>query len=287
MLDRKTKVATVLAEGPATAAGGVAAATGAPLLACRGVSRYFGALAAVSNLSFEVMPGEVLGIGGPNGAGKTTLFEMISGLVPASSGQIVFDGRDITRLAPERICHAGIARTFQLNAGFDSLSVRDNVMVAAYFGRRHRVVPGLRPDAASVARAEAALEATGLAGKADLTVAGLPVVDRKRLMLAGALATEPKLLLMDEPVGGLNAAELDQMMALVMGLRERGMTIVVIEHVMRFLLRLSSRVLVMHHGEKIYEGDPAGLTRDATVVDVYLGAGASERLGAMLAGGAP
>ena len=116
----------------------------AALLSCVNVSKYFGALAAVHDLSFDLAPGEILGIGGPNGAGKTTLFELISGLNPASEGKILFEGRDITRLAPEAICHAGIARTFQLNASFDKLSVRDNVRVAAYFGRDNRVIPGLR-----------------------------------------------------------------------------------------------------------------------------------------------
>jgi branched-chain amino acid transport system ATP-binding protein len=248
------------------------------LLSCRGVSKHFGALAAVNNLSFDLMPGEVLGIGGPNGAGKTTLFEVISGLSLASAGEILFEGRSLRGLAPEKICHAGIARTFQLNAGFDTLSVRENVLAAAYFGRRNRVLPGLRLDRASRMRAEEALAFVGLRDKAEQVTGKLPVLDRKLLMLAGALATQPKLLLMDEPVGGLNPHEIDRVMEIVQALRERGVTVIVIEHVMRFLLQLSSRVLVMHHGEKIYEGAPEGLARDATVVDVYLGSGASGRL---------
>ena len=131
---------------------------------CKGVSKHFGALAAVNNLSFEVAAGEVLGIGGPNGAGKTTLFEVISGLSRASRGSVVFEGRDITALAPEAVCHAGIARTFQLNASFDSLSVRDNVRVAAYFGRDNRRTPGLVLGADTEAHADAALAAVGLTG---------------------------------------------------------------------------------------------------------------------------
>jgi branched-chain amino acid transport system ATP-binding protein len=254
----------------------------APLLACRSVSKYFGALAAVQDLSFEVAPGEVLGIGGPNGAGKTTLFEVISGFSPASAGEVEFDGRPITQLTPERICHAGIARTFQLNAGFDSLSVRDNVLIAAYFGRRNRAAPGLAVDRATRERADEALAFVGLAGSADAPTGGLPVLDRKLLMLAGALATDPKLLLMDEPVGGLNPGEIDHVMRVIGKLRQLGVTVIVIEHVMRFLVELSSRILIMHHGEKIYEGPPAGLVRDATVVDVYLGAGASRRLQALI-----
>lgn len=257
-------------------------AAGAPLLSCRKVSKHFGALAAVNQLSFDLAEGEILGIGGPNGAGKTTLFEVVSGLNPATGGEVVFAGRDITRLAPEAICHAGIARTFQLNAGFDRLSVRDNVRVAAYFGRDNRVVPGLRLGRAVEAEVDSALAAVGWRGSQQTLAGQLPVLDRKLLMLAGALATNPKLLLMDEPVGGLNPQEIDVMMAVVRAIAARGVTIILIEHVMRFLVQLSQRVLIMHHGEKIYEGPPQGLASDRTVIDVYLGEGASQRLGALL-----
>jgi len=257
-------------------------AVGEPLLVCRNVSKHFGALTAVNNLSFELMPGEVLGIGGPNGAGKTTLFEAISGLNPASAGEILFQGRNITNLRPEALCHAGIARTFQLNAGFDSLTVRGNVQVAAYFGRRNRLIPGIRIGRDVEALVDEALAAVGLTGKDDQIVGRLPVLDRKLLMLAGALASQPTLLLMDEPVGGLNPKEIDHVMGVVRAIAARGITIILIEHVMRFLVQLSSRVLIMHHGEKIYEGRPEGLIQDRNVVDVYLGEGASRRLGALL-----
>ncbi|TDQ83854.1 amino acid/amide ABC transporter ATP-binding protein 1 (HAAT family) [Dongia mobilis] len=253
-----------------------------PLLTCRNVSKHFGALAAVNNLSVKVKAGEVLGIGGPNGAGKTTLFEAISGLNPASSGEIIFQGRDITRLPPDAVCHAGIARTYQLNAGFDSMSVRDNVRVAAYFGRRNRRIPGFRFGSDSDAQVREALELVGLADKGDELTGRLPVVDRKLLMLAGALASNPKLLLMDEPVGGLNPKEIDLVMEVTRRIVGRGITIILIEHVMRFLVQLSDRVLIMHHGEKIYEGSPQGLVHDRNVVDVYLGEGASQRLGALM-----
>ncbi len=253
-----------------------------PLLDCREESTQFGALTAVNKLSFSLMPGEVLGIGGPNGAGKTTLFEAISGLNPATSGEIIFQGRNITRLRPEALCHAGIARTFQLNAGFDSLTVRGNVEVAAYFGRSNRLIPGLRVGKDVAREVDAALEAVGLTGRDNEIVGRLPVLDRKLLMLAGALASNPTLLLMDEPVGGLNPKEIDQVMAVVRNIAARGITIILIEHVMRFLVQLSSRVLIMHHGEKIYEGKPQGLIEDRNVVDVYLGEGASQRLGNLL-----
>ena len=260
--------------------------TAAALLSCVNLSKYFGALAAVHDLSFDLQPGEILGIGGPNGAGKTTLFELISGLNPASEGKILFEGRDITRLAPEAICHAGIARTFQLNASFDKLSVRDNVRVAAYFGRDNRVIPGLRMGRATEAHVDAALDAVGWRGDQHMLAGQLPVLDRKLLMLAGALATRPKLLLMDEPVGGLNPQEIEHMMATVRRIAASGVTIILIEHVMRFLVQLSERVMIMHHGEKIYEGLPQGLVKDRTVIDVYLGEGASQRLSALMETGA-
>lgn len=258
-----------------------------PLLSCRAVSKHFGSLAAVSNLTFDVAEGEILGIGGPNGAGKTTLFDVLSGLDPATGGEVIFAGRDISRLSPAAICHAGIARTFQLNATFPSLTVRENVRVAAYFGRDNRRVPGLRIGAETEAVTDVALAAVGLSGRDDELAGRLPVIEQKLLMLAGAIASRPKLLLMDEPVGGLNAAEIDRMMGVVRSVAAQGVTIILIEHVMRFLVALSDRVMILHHGEKIFEGPPGGLVRDARVVDVYLGAGASRMLATMLEGGAP
>lgn len=254
----------------------------APLLSCRNVTKRFGALAAVSDLSFEVAEGEVLGIGGPNGAGKTTLFETISGLSPVSEGEIHFAGRRIDRLSPESICHAGIARTFQLNAAFDSLTVWENALAAATFGREARFFPGFRHARAAAEQAEEALVFAGLTEGRDRIAENLPVLDRKLLMIAGALATKPRLLLMDEPVGGLTPTEIDRVVAVVERIRAAGITVVLIEHVMRFLVQLSDRVMILHHGEKIYEGSAAGLVRDRTVVDVYLGAGASERLASFL-----
>lgn len=253
-----------------------------PLLSCKGVGKSFGALAAVRDLSFDVGEGEILGIGGPNGAGKTTLFEVISGLNPATAGTILLDGQDITRLAPERICHAGVARTFQLNAGFDSMTARENVLVGAYFGRDNRAVPSLKVGRDVREAAEAALALLGIADRADVVTSRLTVLERKLLMMATALATKPRLLLMDEPVGGLTAKEVDQVMAAVRTIKASGVTVILIEHVMRFLVQLSDRVLIMHHGEKIFEGLPAQLVNDRTVVDVYLGEGASERLKAFM-----
>jgi branched-chain amino acid transport system ATP-binding protein len=199
----------------------------------------------------------------------------------------LLDGQDITHATPEAICHAGIARTFQLNACFDSLTARENVQVGAVFGRASRGLPGLKPSAEAQAATEEALVLVGLADKADAVAGALPVLDRKLLMLAGAMATRPKLLLMDEPVGGLTSAETDLMMETVRRIKAKGVTIILIEHVMRFLVALSDRIMILHHGERIYEGLAAGLVRDKTVVDVYLGEGASARLAALLHEPAP
>jgi len=249
------------------------------MLVCDGVSKVYGALRAVDDLSFTVGRGEVLGIGGPNGAGKTTLFDVISGLSPATTGKVELDGRDITRSSPERICHLGVARTFQLNAAFDSLTVYENVLVAAYYGRDNRLFPTFHVDRQTRLRTEEALALVGMRGREREKVADLPVLDRKLLMIAGAVVTAPKLLLMDEPVGGLNPAEMDAVAAVVERLiAEQGLTVILIEHVMRFLIRLSQRVLIMHHGRKLFEGPPDGLARDTQVVEVYLGHGAADRL---------
>lgn len=250
----------------------------APVLSCRNVSKKFGALAAVANLSFDVQPGEILGIGGPNGAGKTTLFEVISGLSPASNGHVVLDGEDITRLTPHAICHRGIARLFQLNASFDGLSMLENVMVGAYFGKANRLLPGLRIDAGSRRRSRDLLALVGLADRADLPMRLASVLERKLIMLAGALATEPKVLLMDEPVGGLTPSEIDQVAEVVRKLPSLGVTVLLIEHVMRFLTQLSDRILIMHHGERLFEGAPDRLAHDPAVVSVYLGVDAATAL---------
>lgn len=252
--------------------------SGRPILVCEGVTKRYGALKAVDALGFTVGRGEILGIGGPNGAGKTTLFDVLSGLSPATSGRVVLDGDDITRAAPDRICQMGLARTFQLNAAFESMSLRDNVRLAAKFGRRRLAMPGLTLAREVRDAADAALEFAGLSSRAHTIAGSAPVIDRKLLMIASALATDPKILLMDEPVGGLTHAETDVIMDLVRRLKQRGVTILLIEHVMRFLVGLSERVIILHHGEKIFEGPPGGLVEDTTVVDVYLGAGASARL---------
>ncbi|MGD9915484.1 MAG: ABC transporter ATP-binding protein [Rhizobiaceae bacterium] len=241
------------------------------------ITKRYGAMAAVKELTFEVRRGEVLGIGGPNGAGKTTLFDMISGVSRPTEGSVRFEGRDLAGLSPSAICHLGIARTFQLNAVFDSMTVRQNLMCSAYFGTRNRVVPSLRFDAAAREQTDEALEICGLADQADTPATSLSILNRKLLMLASAIATKPKLLLLDEPVGGLNAKEIDQCAVVFRKLRDsHAMTIVVIEHVMSFMTAIADRVLILHHGSKLYEGTAAGLAQDRDVIEVYLGASGAE-----------
>lgn len=249
-----------------------------PILNCTGVTRRFGSLVAVDNMSLSVRRGEILGIGGPNGAGKTTFFDVITGMTPASSGRIEFDGRDVTHMSADRICQMGMARTFQLNAAFEHMTVRENVEIAAYYGRGRRLFPGLRLGATARHAATGALDLVGLSAKADRSVSELPVLDRKLLMIAGAIATNPKVLFLDEPVGGLNATEIDQIIGLMRRLASGGLTIVLIEHVMRFLLALSNRVMIMHHGSLLFEGRPDQVAEDDRVVEVYLGHGTQARL---------
>lgn len=252
--------------------------TTSALFTCEGISRHFGSLKAVDAVSLKVNAGEILGIGGPNGAGKTTLFDVVTGLTPPTAGRFYFGEQDITGHGADRICQIGIARTFQLNAAFDAMTVLENVEVAAHFGRARRRLPGVRLGRATRAAAMQALDVVGLVRKARAIVADLPVLDRKLLMMAGALATAPEMIFLDEPVGGLAAGEIDVVMALVAKLRQDGVTIVVIEHVMRFLLQLSTRVVIMHHGQIIFQGPPDRVADDPTVVETYLGAGATNRL---------
>lgn len=251
--------------------------TNDPLLVCEGVTKTFGSLRAVDGLSLTVYPGEVVGMGGPNGAGKTTFFDVVTAVTPITEGRIMFGGRDITGLAAHEVCRAGIARTFQLNAAFDSLSVRQNIEIAAHFGHGDRRFPGFAISRAARKRAKEALDLVGLTGL-ERTARDLPVLDRKLLMIAGAIATSPQLLLLDEPVGGLSPSEVDRIADVVKRLSAAGIAILLIEHVMRFLLSLSTRVVIMHHGKSIFEGAPSAVADDQTVVETYLGKAATKRL---------
>jgi|TARA_B110000971_G_scaffold112852_1_gene115704 branched-chain amino acid transport system ATP-binding protein len=252
-----------------------------PLLSCRRVTKSYGALNAVDKLTFDVQAGTVFGIGGPNGAGKTTLYDVICGIAPATSGDIFLDGKSIVNMAPHEVCHQGIARTFQMNASFDTLTVRDNVMLAAHHGHMLKELPKFFFNDEERYRADNALDLTGLRDKADEIVSDLNLVDSKLLMIAAALATSPRILMMDEPVGGLVPQEIDQVEAVVRRLtEEKGITVILIEHVMRFLVGLSDEVMIMNQGGKLYQGTPLGLAHDKAVVEVYLGEGSSGQINA-------
>ena len=235
----------------------------APILELAGVTKRFGGLTAVSNVTFAVPVGELLGIIGPNGAGKTTLFNVISGYYPPESGRIVFAGQDVTGMAPHTICRLGLTRTFQLVKPFGNLSVLDNVMIGAL----------TRLPTVSAARlaAERVVETCGLASQAGSHARTLPIGLRKRLEVARALATRPRLLLLDEVMSGLNPTELGGMIELIRRLHADGLTLIVIEHIMAAMMRLARRIVVLHHGEAIAEGTPAAITQDRRVVDAYLG----------------
>lgn len=243
---------------------------GGTILEAVDLNRSFGALRAVSDLSFEVRRGEIFGIAGPNGAGKTTLFNLLSGHVPPTSGTIRFNGRNLAGMPPHAVCHAGIARTFQIPLVFSSGTVEENVLLGAYFGKRTGL-PGLSYDRAVWQRTSDALDLTGLSGQRGASSALLSVFDKKRLMIASALATSPSLLMLDEPVGGLNHAETDQFMELIRSIGRTGVTILLIEHVMRCLMTLSDRVLIMAGGQLLAQGTPDEIRSNPDVIRVYLG----------------
>jgi branched-chain amino acid transport system ATP-binding protein len=240
------------------------------ILECQKVSKAYGGLLAVSDLSFAVEPGEVYAIVGPNGAGKTSLFDCISGVNPASSGAIRFRDRDIQRLRAHDICRLGLARTFQTTVAFDSQTVLTNVLVGGTFGREGEN-PFLLFKNLAIGAALDALALCGLADNQRASAGSLPVLARKRLMLATALATRPQLLLLDEPFGGLNPSERMEMIDLIRVVARTGLTILMIEHVMKAVQALANRILVIHHGQQIAEGPPSQVLRDPRVIEVYLG----------------
>ena len=234
------------------------------LLEARGISKSFRGLQAVSNASFAIPEGDINGLIGPNGAGKTTIFNMIAGVYAPDSGEIVFAERRIDGLRPDQVCAAGVGRTFQIVKPFAGLSVLDNVMVGAF----------LRERSAAAARSHSLviLEKLGLAPKRDLPAASLTLPDRKRLEVARALATRPRLLLLDEVMAGLRPTECDQMVAVFRELnRADGTTILLIEHVMRAVMALAKHIGVLHHGEVIARGTPEQVVRDPAVLECYLG----------------
>jgi len=237
-----------------------------PILEGKGVTKYFGGLAAVSNVDFNVEQGEALGLIGPNGAGKTTLFNLISAALTPKSGTIRFKGENITGLSPCKICRMGVARTFQMVKVFPDMPVLNNVVLGSYFG----MSPSMS-SADAVREATALLEFVGLSAMKAIPAKDLTLANQKRLEVARALATNPELLLLDEMMAGLNPAELAQAMELVTRIRDKGITIFMIEHVMKAIMNACERIIVLHHGAKLAEGTPQEIATSKTVIKVYLG----------------
>ena len=237
------------------------------ILEARRVTKHFGGLAAVSMVNFDLREGEILGLIGPNGSGKTTLVNVITGMLPYTDGGVQFKGQSIRGLPAYEIGQLGLTRTFQVVKPFRNLTVLQNVMVGALFGARG----GARDLAAARWQAEEVLEFVGLAHKAHAEAEGLGVPERKRMELARALAMRPTLLFLDEVMAGLNPAEIDEAVDLIKRVRDRGITLVVIEHVMKAIRKLSDRIMVLFHGEKLTEGLPDEVLNNPEVVSAYLG----------------
>ncbi len=245
-----------------------------PQLELKNVTKRFGGVAAVDGVTFAIGKGEILGVIGPNGAGKTTLLNCISGVYRLDGGDVRWQGESIAGLAPFRVARLGIGRTFQIVKPFTSMTVRENVVAGALFGSDED-----RPRlGAAFGRADSVLELVGLRSKADLPVSALTIPDRKRLEVARAVATRPKLLLLDEVMAGLNSVEIDDALEMVRAVHESGVTVVLIEHVMRVIVGVCARVVVLDVGRVLADGPPDVVLRDERVIQAYLGERYARRL---------
>jgi len=236
------------------------------LLEGKGLTKHFGGLTALQSVDFQVDKGEIFGLIGPNGAGKTTLFNLIAGVYKPDKGEVQFNGEDLTGLRPDQICKKGIARTFQITKPFLNLSVLDNVVVGAYFGISHKESLN-----GAQTKAEEAIERAGLKEKVRALATNLTLVERKRLELARALATQPVILMLDEVIAGLNPKETMEMVKAILGIRDSGITIFMIEHVIKAVMKVSDRIMVLHYGKKIAEGMPEKILHNPDVIRAYLG----------------
>jgi branched-chain amino acid transport system ATP-binding protein len=236
------------------------------ILEGKGVTKYFGGLTAVHSVDFTIDQGEIVGLIGPNGAGKTTLFNLISGALPATAGEIRYKDKKITSLKPYKICKRGIARTFQLIKLFGNMTVFENVFLASLFGIAKHI-----SESDAERESLELLEFVGLSAARATPAKDLTLANQKRLELARALATKPELLLLDELMAGLNPSEVTQAMDLVTRIRDKGITIFMIEHVMKAIMSVCGRIMVLDHGVKIAEGTPQEITTNKKVVEVYLG----------------
>ena len=244
-----------------------------PILATRAASKVFGGLAAVNSVDMEMEPGQILGLIGPNGAGKTTFVNLVTNLSPATSGQVFFKRREITAWPPHRIARAGLARTFQVVKPFRRMSVRENAAIGAMFGAGGR----RRSAREATRRAEEVLEFVGLGAEREKQADQLTLAGMKRLELAKALAMEPEVLFLDEVMAGLNQKEIEAAMTLIRAINARGVSILVIEHVMKAIIGLCHHVVVLNYGKKLAEGAPEQVLNDPLVVEAYLGSKYAER----------
>ncbi|AZU62550.1 ABC transporter ATP-binding protein [Neobacillus mesonae] len=229
------------------------------------VSKRFGGLQALKDVKFDLAPNEILGLIGPNGAGKTTLFNVIAGVFKPDSGSILYQNKDVTKFRPDKRCKIGIARTFQITKPFNNMNLVDNVSVGAYFGKQHTSISSARK------RAEEILDFVGMGDLLDVEAKNLSIGNRKKLELARALATEPEVLLLDEVIGGLTPTEGNEVVEIIKKIKQSGVSIIMIEHVMKAVMGVSDRMIVLNYGQILAEGTPKEIAENPQVIEAYLG----------------